>query len=249
LAEQQIERYQKLIQWATGANDLKGKDVADIGCGFGISSCAAFLLSAKSVTGFDIDSEALAFSKDNLWALRAHSPNNWKMLCGSILDEEFISALPRYDLAMAFGVFWMSGNYLGSLENAARLLKDHGHLIFSYNKKSAFTDLKLFLHKILTKTPSWIKIPAAYLIMLLNMFKITAASLIKSPSAKINLRQLFISSFPWWLNVSHMEIYPLNIIENVCGKHGLKRIHGTGVHYQGEHYVVVFQKSGSSRQS
>ncbi len=39
--------------------DLEGRSVADLGCGCGVLSVGAVMLGAASVTGFDVDEDAL----------------------------------------------------------------------------------------------------------------------------------------------------------------------------------------------
>ena len=41
-------------------DDLENKHVADLGCGCGVLSIGSVMLGAGAVTGFDLDSDALA---------------------------------------------------------------------------------------------------------------------------------------------------------------------------------------------
>ena len=47
-------------------NDLESKHVADLGCGCGVLSIGSVMLGAGAVTGFDLDSDALALFSQNI---------------------------------------------------------------------------------------------------------------------------------------------------------------------------------------
>lgn len=67
-----LEQYQtpaplaaRLLYHALMKGDLAGKRVVDLGCGTGILSIGAALLGAASVTGVDIDPNALEVAREN----------------------------------------------------------------------------------------------------------------------------------------------------------------------------------------
>ena len=47
-------------------DDLENKHVADLGCGCGVLSIGSVMLGAGAVTGFDLDSDALALFSQNI---------------------------------------------------------------------------------------------------------------------------------------------------------------------------------------
>ena len=47
-------------------NDIENKSIADLGCGCGVLSIGSVMLNAGSVTGFDIDPDALEIFQENL---------------------------------------------------------------------------------------------------------------------------------------------------------------------------------------
>lgn len=58
------------ILWeAFGAGHISGRSVADLGCGNGIFAIGAKLLGASSVTGVDVDPEAVRTASENAEAL------------------------------------------------------------------------------------------------------------------------------------------------------------------------------------
>ena len=60
----------EIIWFAAMNGDLKGKIVADLGCGTGILGIGCLLMGAKRVYFVDSDSDALKIAKDNVSALR-----------------------------------------------------------------------------------------------------------------------------------------------------------------------------------
>jgi putative methylase len=67
-----LEQYQtpaplaaRLLYHALMKGDIEGKRVSDLGCGTGVLAIGAALLGAASVTGVDIDEEALAIARGN----------------------------------------------------------------------------------------------------------------------------------------------------------------------------------------
>ena len=47
-------------------DDLENKHVADLGCGCGVLSIGSVMMGAGAVTGFDLDSDALALFCQNI---------------------------------------------------------------------------------------------------------------------------------------------------------------------------------------
>ena len=54
-----------IIYTAHGFGDISGKSIIDLGCGTGIFSIGCCLLGAESVTGIDIDKNAVEMAKEN----------------------------------------------------------------------------------------------------------------------------------------------------------------------------------------
>lgn len=54
---------------ADARGDLRRRSVADLGCGTGILAIGATLLGARSVTGVDVDPEAIAVARENARSL------------------------------------------------------------------------------------------------------------------------------------------------------------------------------------
>jgi len=113
--------------------DLKGKSFLDIGCGSSIFSYAAFGLGADKITSFDID----PFSVDCCRYLhtRAGNPDNWKVLHGSILDDQFVPGLGGYDIVYSWGVLHHTGRMWDAIKRSAKLVNKNGYYYIAiYNK-------------------------------------------------------------------------------------------------------------------
>lgn len=110
-----------------GANTISGKKVLDIGCGSGIHSLVFFMLGAAEVVSFDVDPKSVQATKI-LWT-NAGRPANWKIIEGSILDNEFVANLGSvYDIVYSWGVLHHTGALWEAIQNACRLPKIGGFL-------------------------------------------------------------------------------------------------------------------------
>ncbi|MFQ5486755.1 MAG: class I SAM-dependent methyltransferase, partial [Desulfobacterales bacterium] len=103
---------------------LKGFTILDIGCGSGLHSLAALQTGADSVYSFDFDAES--FTATSLVKEWAGSPDNWSVKQGSILDDDFVSKMPQFDLVYAWGVLHHTGDVWHAIRNAAGRVKSGG---------------------------------------------------------------------------------------------------------------------------
>ncbi len=110
-----------------GENELKGKSFLDIGCGSGLFSIAAAQLGAV-VTGIDIDPVSVQTSQENSkkW-LPDLLPENFQI--GSVLDDEKIKTLGRFDIVYSWGVLHHTNSMTCALQNAAHCVKSGGLLM------------------------------------------------------------------------------------------------------------------------
>ncbi|MCM8795280.1 MAG: class I SAM-dependent methyltransferase [Candidatus Omnitrophica bacterium] len=132
--EKRIETAKDSLLKFLALDNLKRKSFLDVGCGSGIFSYGAFLAGVKEVISFDIDKFSVRCCR--YFYERAGRPSNWHIYEGSILDEGFISKLPRFDIVYAWGVLHHTGNMWQALKNTATLVKEDGLLYLAiYNKK------------------------------------------------------------------------------------------------------------------
>jgi putative methylase len=78
----------EILNLAYLAGDIKGKVVADFGCGSGKLAIGAALLGAKKVIGIDLDEEAIKVAKENLNLVQklVGRKLNVKFVCSDIVE-------------------------------------------------------------------------------------------------------------------------------------------------------------------
>jgi 2-polyprenyl-3-methyl-5-hydroxy-6-metoxy-1,4-benzoquinol methylase len=115
--------------------DLTGKTFLDIGAGSGLFSLCAHELGAASVTSIDVDPDSVASCR-NLHAA-AGSPDDWKVLEGSILDKPLVEQLASADVVYSWGVLHHTGDMWTAIRNAASLVNPGGTFVIAiYNTAS-----------------------------------------------------------------------------------------------------------------
>ncbi len=164
--------------------NLQGKSFLDIGCGSGLFSYAAFHLGAKKVVSFDLD----PFSVECCKYLRgkANNPKNWEIYQGSILDNNFISGLEKFDIVYSWGVLHHTGKMWEAIRNSVSLVSANGYYYIAiYHKvKGIFgSNFWVKLKKIYNSSPKIGK----HILEFIYMFTYFAVNLIglRNPLKKI----------------------------------------------------------------
>jgi SAM-dependent methyltransferase len=131
--------------------DLAGRSFLDIGCGSGLFSLCAHKDGASSVVSIDVDPDSVAATR----ALRerAGSPDNWKVIHGSILDEALLEQVAPAEVVYSWGVLHHTGDMWTAIRNASRLVAPGGlFCIAIYNRVTGrYLD-----------SERWLKIKRAY---------------------------------------------------------------------------------------
>jgi SAM-dependent methyltransferase len=117
---------------------LAGKVFLDAGCGSGIHSLAALRLGAERVISFDFDRDSVA-TTERVRAF-AHSPSNWQVMQGSVLDRDYMSGLPKADIVYSWGVLHHTGDMWSAIRNAAIPLKQDGVFYISLYSSDNYID-------------------------------------------------------------------------------------------------------------
>lgn len=99
-----------------GRESLEGLSILDIGCGSGLHSLAAWQAGARRILSFDYDPNSVSTTR----ALHklAHAPAAWDVMQGSVLDANFMAALPQVDLVYSWGVLHHTGDVWNALRQA-----------------------------------------------------------------------------------------------------------------------------------
>jgi 2-polyprenyl-3-methyl-5-hydroxy-6-metoxy-1,4-benzoquinol methylase len=111
---------------------LSGKTFLDMGSGSGLFSLAARRLGAN-VHSFDFDPQSVACTRQ----LREHffkNDSQWMVEEGSVLDENYLLSLGKFDFVYSWGVLHHTGKMWQALENASSMVSLGGLLFISiYN--------------------------------------------------------------------------------------------------------------------
>lgn len=116
-----------------GKERVRGKKFLDIGCGSGLFSLAAFKLGAKRIVSFDVDVDSVNCCRYLME--KEKSPKNWKIFKESILNDNLVNKLEKFDIVYSYGVLHHTGNMWKAIENSAKFVSDNGLLYLAiYNK-------------------------------------------------------------------------------------------------------------------
>lgn len=105
---------------------LDGLSFLDIGCGSGLHSLAAQQSGATTVHSFDYDPNSVEATR--YVQAQMGDPGNWTIEQGSVLDDEFMTLLPEYDVVYSWGVLHHTGDVWHAVRNAASRVKSGGIL-------------------------------------------------------------------------------------------------------------------------
>ncbi len=133
---------------------MQDKSFLDVGCGSGLFSHSAYKLGANKIISFDVDPYSVECCK--YLHQKADAPKNWRVYKGSILDDNFISALGKFDIVYAWGVLHHTGKMWGAFKNSAKLVKKGGYYYIAiYNKVTGFAGSTFWLKikKIYNQSP------------------------------------------------------------------------------------------------
>ena len=132
LNENRIQQAELSLCHMLRVSDLQGKRFIDIGSGSGLFSLAARRLGAI-VHSFDFDPKSVACTNE---LKHRYFPNdiNWIVEQGSVLDEEYISGLGRFDIVYSWGVQHHTGQMYKAFANTISCVANQGKLFIAiYN--------------------------------------------------------------------------------------------------------------------
>ena len=114
------------LQVGLGTDTLSQDTFLDLGSGSGLFSLAAHRLGAR-VVSLDLDPESVACTAE-LKRRAGAGESHWRVITGSVLDQELLQSLGQFDVVYSWGVLHHTGALWQGLDNAARCTAVGGRL-------------------------------------------------------------------------------------------------------------------------
>ncbi|CAB4751700.1 unannotated protein [freshwater metagenome] len=147
-SEERISGSLKAFTEFTKLETLNGLSVIDVGCGSGLHSLVFSRMNAKSLYSFDFDPKSVAITQ----SLKKYSDlNSWEVRQASILDEELMQSLGKFDFVYSWGVLHHTGSVWKAITNTCELVNPKGQLFIA-----------LYSRDVQPKADYWLKIKKRY---------------------------------------------------------------------------------------
>jgi 2-polyprenyl-6-hydroxyphenyl methylase/3-demethylubiquinone-9 3-methyltransferase len=134
LNDDRIVEAEKSVKTLLGCERLDGRRFLDIGSGSGLFSLAARRLGAR-VHSFDYDPACVGCATQLRARYFADDPN-WRIDCGSVLDEQFLGRLGTFEIVYSWGVLHHTGAMYRALELASDCVASDGLFAFALYRKT-----------------------------------------------------------------------------------------------------------------
>ncbi|MGG1946451.1 class I SAM-dependent methyltransferase [Trinickia sp. NRRL B-1857] len=172
LDEERVKQAERSLCQMLGVDSLVGKTFLDIGSGSGLFSLAARRLGAK-VFSFDYDPKSVACGLE-LRRRYFDGDADWTIQEGSVLDEQYLERLGKFDVVYSWGVLHHTGKMWDALENAAALVADGGKLFIAlYNDQGVQSRVWWWIKKAYVTLPPglrWVVVIPCYIPLRAPMF-------------------------------------------------------------------------------
>lgn len=129
-----ISESKKKICQFLGKDNCEQKIALDLGAGSGICSLAMLQSGIEQVISVDLDLTCIELIK-KLRDKSGFDENRWKILPGSLIDDEFMSTLPQGNLVYSWGVLHHTGDMWKAFDLACNKIAPGGFAYFAiYNE-------------------------------------------------------------------------------------------------------------------
>ncbi len=164
ISDEHIKKAEEGLLRLLSPEQIKGKDIIDIGCGSGLHALAALRLGAKSVTGIDIDTNSVQTTQN---LLKAHAPHDQYTIFHHDILAENTAQNPalnkKYDVVYSWGVLHHTGSMMRAIDNAAHFVKDDGLYVIALYKKTSCCKMWAGIKYLYNKIPYFLQTILVYL--------------------------------------------------------------------------------------
>jgi len=165
LNDDRIREAEKSLCQMLKVDNLEGKRFLDVGSGSGLFSLAARRLGAY-VHSFDYDPESVACTRQ-LKAEYFPQDDDWIISRGSVLDNNFLESLGKWDVVYSWGVLHHTGNMMQAFDHVSDRVASGGTLfiaIYNDQGKTSHTWLKVKkAYNKLSPTLRWLVLAPAFM--------------------------------------------------------------------------------------
>jgi 2-polyprenyl-6-hydroxyphenyl methylase/3-demethylubiquinone-9 3-methyltransferase len=160
----------------------------DAGCGSGLFSVAALRLGAR-VTAFDFDPNSVRTTRQmvDTWTDSTHSNGRFRLLHGSVLDEDFLAGLGTFDVVYSWGVLHHTGSMWEACRNVARRVAPGGTLVVAlYHDTGMTSSVWWYLKRLYVALPRLLQpVLAVLLLAPIEVFALVRALLQGAPGSYV----------------------------------------------------------------
>lgn len=180
LSEESIAEAVRGLAKLFPADELRGRDFLDIGCGSGLSMLAALRLGARSVTGIDIDPNSVEAARAVL--TRHAAGQTWRTQVASVFD--FAPDDGRtFDVVHSWGVLHHTGDMWPAVRKAAALVAPKGYLALALYRKTPLCGFWCVEKKFYTRSGAAVQ--AAITTAYRGIYKVALLATGRNPAAYI----------------------------------------------------------------